>query len=94
MTETLHWAAAEIDQRGTEVPWAVKLPSPPDKSCTRGLSAILALATAAGGARPVCLDGPQSRRSADLYVYLAQHHGGRDAAALARHALDFEGPSE
>ena len=45
---------------------------------------VLAAAAAAGGARPVCLDADQSRRSADLYAYLAQHHRGRDAAALGR----------
>ncbi|MDQ6782354.1 MAG: acyl-CoA dehydrogenase [Actinomycetota bacterium] len=43
---------------------------------------VLAAAGAAGGARPICLDAEQSRRSADLYAYLAQHHRGRDAAAL------------
>lgn len=45
---------------------------------------VLAAAGAAGGARPICLDADQSRRSADLYAYLAQHHRGRDAAALGR----------
>lgn len=45
---------------------------------------VLGAAGAAGGARPICLDPDQSRRSADLYAYLAQHHRGRDAAALGR----------
>jgi hypothetical protein len=48
----------------------------------------LAAAAAAGGARPICLDGDQSRRSADLYAYLAQHHQGRDAAALGRMVVE------
>ncbi len=47
-------------------------------------TAALETAAAAGGARPVCLDPAQSRRSADLYAYLAQHHLGRDAAMLGR----------
>lgn len=45
---------------------------------------VLAVASSAGGARPICLEPDQSRRSADLYAYLAQHHRGRDAAALGR----------
>jgi hypothetical protein len=52
-----------------------------------GAVAVLAGAAAAGGARPICLDRTQSRRSADLYAYLAQHHVGPDAAALGRGLL-------
>jgi len=48
---------------------------------------VLALVAAAGGARPVCLDEEQSRRSADLYAYLAQHHPGADGAALGAELL-------
>jgi alkylation response protein AidB-like acyl-CoA dehydrogenase len=47
-------------------------------------SEILARVAGAGGARPLCHDEVQARRAADLYVYLAQHHGGADAAALGR----------
>ncbi len=50
--------------------------------------AVLGRAAAAGGARPICLDARQARRSADLYAYLAQHHAPRDAAALGRMVLD------
>ncbi len=46
--------------------------------------AILRHAAAAGGARPLCHDASQARRAADLYVYLAQHHEGADAASLGR----------
>lgn len=46
--------------------------------------AILRQTAAAGGARPLCHDAAQARRAADLYVYLAQHHGGSDAASLGR----------
>jgi hypothetical protein len=48
---------------------------------------VLAAVAAAGGARPLCHDAAQARRAADLYVYLAQHHGGADAADIGRLAL-------
>jgi len=53
-----------------------------------GASEVLAHVAAAGGARPLCHDSEQGQRAADLYVYLAQHHGPQDAAALGRVALD------
>jgi len=56
-----------------------------------GCLRVMALVAAAGGAGPLCHDRDQSRRAADLFVYLAQHHGGRDAAALGRIALDGHG---
>jgi alkylation response protein AidB-like acyl-CoA dehydrogenase len=49
---------------------------------------ILRRTAAAGGARPLCHDPAQARRAADLYVYLAQHHGGADAASLGRLAVE------
>jgi alkylation response protein AidB-like acyl-CoA dehydrogenase len=49
---------------------------------------ILSRTAAAGGARPLCHDAAQARRAADLYVYLAQHHGGADAASLGRLAVE------
>lgn len=49
---------------------------------------VLARVGSAGGARPLCLDQDQSRRAADLFVYLSQHHGGSDAAELARLAVE------
>ena len=45
---------------------------------------VLARVGTAGGARPFCHDVDQARRSADLYVYLTQHHGGMDSAELGR----------
>lgn len=45
---------------------------------------VLARVGSAGGARNVCLNGDQSRRAADLFAYLSQHHGGADAAQLGR----------
>jgi alkylation response protein AidB-like acyl-CoA dehydrogenase len=49
---------------------------------------VLARVGSAGGARPLCHDAAQSRRAADLYVYLSQHHGGTDAAELGRRARE------
>jgi alkylation response protein AidB-like acyl-CoA dehydrogenase len=43
---------------------------------------------AAGGARPLCHDRRQGQRAADLYVYLAQHHGSADAQELGRIAVE------
>ena len=48
---------------------------------------VLGFVVDAGGARVVCLDAAQAQRTADLYAYLSQHHGGRDAAELGRLAL-------
>jgi alkylation response protein AidB-like acyl-CoA dehydrogenase len=53
-----------------------------------GCLQIHSLVAAAGGAGPLCHDRAQARRAADLFVYLAQHHGGADAAALAQMALE------
>jgi len=49
---------------------------------------VLALTAQAGGARPLCHDAQQSRRAADLYVYLSQHHADRDAEQLGRILLE------
>jgi alkylation response protein AidB-like acyl-CoA dehydrogenase len=56
-----------------------------------GCLRVLALVASAGGAGPLCHDRDQARRAADLFVYLAQHHGGDDAAALGRIALEEMG---
>jgi alkylation response protein AidB-like acyl-CoA dehydrogenase len=56
-----------------------------------GCLQVHALVAAAGGAGPLCHDRAQARRAADLFVYLAQHHGGADAAALGRIALEEQG---
>ncbi len=51
-------------------------------------SEVLDLVAAAGGARPLCHDGAQGRRAADLFVYLAQHHGPQDSAELGGIAVE------
>jgi alkylation response protein AidB-like acyl-CoA dehydrogenase len=47
-----------------------------------GALRVLEHVAAAGGARPLCHDREQGQRAADLYVYLAQHHGAQDAKEL------------
>jgi hypothetical protein len=49
---------------------------------------VLVRVGAAGGARPLCHDLDQSRRAADLFVYLSQHHAGSDASELGRLASE------
>ena len=51
-----------------------------------GAVSVLAATAGAGGARPLSLEPGNARRAADLHVYLAQHHPGRDGAALGRMA--------
>jgi hypothetical protein len=82
MTETLRWAASDIDADRADIGRARQTALTAREVVHDGCTTILAAAAAAGGARPICLDPAQSRRSADLYAYLAQHHGGRDAATL------------
>lgn len=53
-------------------------------------TAVLVRVGAAGGARQLCHDPDQSRRAADLFVYLSQHHGGSDAAELGRLAREAD----
>ncbi len=53
-----------------------------------GAQQVLTRSAAAGGAGPLCHDPQQSRRSADLYVYLAQHHTVQDANLLGHLACD------
>jgi hypothetical protein len=84
MSEMLRWAATEIDDADADVDRARRTARMARDVVHDGCMAILAAAAAAGGARPICLDEAQSRRSADLYAYLAQHHGGRDAAGLGQ----------
>ena len=51
-----------------------------------GSQQVLVHTAAAGGAGPLCHDPQQARRSADLYVYLAQHHDVKDANILGHMA--------
>jgi alkylation response protein AidB-like acyl-CoA dehydrogenase len=53
-----------------------------------GCLEVLVDVARAGGADHVSHDAEQSRRLADLPVYVRQHHGGRDAAAYGAELLD------
>jgi alkylation response protein AidB-like acyl-CoA dehydrogenase len=53
-----------------------------------GARRVLDHVASATGARPFCHDRVQAQRAADLFVYLAQHHGPQDAAVLGRAALE------
>jgi hypothetical protein len=76
---------ADPDNRGGTFPWlALEVRHLIEAGC----SEVLERVGRAGGARPMSLDGDQSRRAADLYVYLRQHHAERDLAQLGRHALE------
>jgi alkylation response protein AidB-like acyl-CoA dehydrogenase len=89
MAQTLDDAGRRIDadpgnREGTFLRLALEVRHLIVSGCTE----ILDRVGQAGGARPVSLDGEQSRRAADLYVYLRQHHGERDLAQLGRLALE------
>ncbi|HLH45597.1 MAG TPA: hypothetical protein VKV25_00475, partial [Acidimicrobiales bacterium] len=86
IVETLGWAAAVIDAR-TDVETARCTALTTREVVHAGCTRMLELVAAAAGARSLCLDPAQSRRAADLYAYLSQHHPGRDAAELGRSLL-------
>lgn len=93
---TLRWAAGEIDgtaRLADPIATLRRTARLTRETVHAAGTAALAGAAAAGGARPLCLDAAQSRRSADLYAYLSQHHAGRDAAALARDLLELRLPT-
>jgi hypothetical protein len=73
-----HDAKGEARQRALVVRHAVR----------HAATQVLGHAANAGGARPLCHNRVQGQRAADLYVYLAQHHGPQDAAELGRLAME------
>ncbi len=85
MARDIAWAAGRIDA----------LPSDPDRAIRHvalevrqlvenGCLEVLTHVGRAGGAGPMCHDPAQSRRMADLQVYIRQHHAERDAEQLGR----------
>jgi len=89
MHSLLEHAAGAIDAdpkdargRGREVALSVRY------SVHHSSTQVLGHVAAAGGARPLSHDRAQAQRAADLYVYLAQHHGPFDAVELGRLALN------
>lgn len=92
MTDTLRSVASAIDldpddEQGHARGRALAVRQTVHTCC----EAVLGQTAVAGGARPLCHDADQARRAADLYVYLAQHHGGPDAVSLGRLAIEGRG---
>lgn len=58
----------------------------------RGCGEVLRLVGEALGAGPLCHDAAHAQKVADLTVYLRQHHGPRDAAALSEELTRAGGP--
>jgi alkylation response protein AidB-like acyl-CoA dehydrogenase len=82
-------AAASIDADPTDKDGRARLNALEAREIVHDLGLEVLTSTAsAGGARSLCHDAGQARRAADLYVYLAQHRGGRDAAELGRISLE------
>ncbi len=74
------------DRMGRAQPRALALRQMVHDSCHN----VLVSAAAAGGARPLCHDRQQAQRAADLPLFLAQHHGGRDAVQLGKLVIGAE----
>jgi alkylation response protein AidB-like acyl-CoA dehydrogenase len=89
MHAVLHRAAEAIDVDPADAGGGAHFRALATRQAVHDMSLeVLARVGSAGGARPLCLDEDQSRRAADLFVYLSQHHGGSDAAELARLAME------
>jgi len=83
MRTSIYAVADEIDSDPFDSRRRARLNALTVRQVVHDLSAeVLSLTAEAGGASPLCHDAAQSRRAADLYVYLAQHHGNKDAAEL------------
>ena len=88
MTALLERAADAIDADPTDSSSTVRNRAMVTRHAIHhAVQQVLGHVAAAGGAGPLCHDAQQARRAADLYVYLAQHHGPQDAAFLGRQAL-------
>ncbi|HEY1825252.1 MAG TPA: hypothetical protein VGG21_04735, partial [Acidimicrobiales bacterium] len=85
MRVVLSYAAAQIDGDPLNQSGQAKfLALVARRAVHDGAQAVLSAAASAGGARPFTLDERQSRRAADLFIYLTQHHGASDAVELGR----------
>ncbi|HEX3795900.1 MAG TPA: hypothetical protein VHV57_15510 [Acidimicrobiales bacterium] len=92
MRHVLRGVAREIDDDPTDASGEAQRRSMSARQAIHaGATEVLGLVATAGGARPLCHDRLQAQRAADLYVYLAQHHGAQDAAALGALALKEQG---
>ena len=92
MSDALRSVAMTIDADPTDDNRTAKARALAVRHIThRACESVLRRTAAAGGARPLSHDRAQAQRAADLYVYLAQHHGGRDASILGRLYLEKHG---
>jgi alkylation response protein AidB-like acyl-CoA dehydrogenase len=88
MRHVLKDAAKEIDADPSDRRGRARLRAQVARHAVHhGALRVLEHVAAAGGARPLCHDRAQGQRAADLFVYLAQHHGAQDARELGRIAL-------
>jgi alkylation response protein AidB-like acyl-CoA dehydrogenase len=88
MQDILEHAASVIDADPDDVAGRAQHRAMVVRHAVRyGATQVMGHTAAAAGARPLCHDAEQARRAADLYVYLAQHHGPQDAAEIGRLAI-------
>jgi alkylation response protein AidB-like acyl-CoA dehydrogenase len=88
LAREIAWAAGRIDSKPSEVrALALEVRHLVEDGCLE----VMAHVGRAGGAGPLCHDRAQSRRLADLPVYIRQHHTDRDAEALGRLLLTGSG---
>ncbi|HWG74003.1 MAG TPA: acyl-CoA dehydrogenase family protein [Acidimicrobiales bacterium] len=88
MRATLAWAAAEFDADPADKDGnARRVAATVREVVHSGCVEVMTRTAAAAGARLLCHDGGHGRAAADLWVYLSQYHGGRDAADIGRAAL-------
>ena len=89
MRRTIEQAAREIDTDPADLSGEAKRRALVVRHAVHhAAQEVLVHTASAGGARPLCLDADQARRAADLYTYLAQHHGPQDANALGAMICD------
>ena len=88
LARDLQWAADRIDADPGDRARAMRLVALEVRHLVeQGCLEVLTDVGRAGGAGPWCHDPDQSRRAADLPVYIRQHHAERDAEALGRAQL-------
>ncbi len=88
MRGLLEWAGGEIDGDPSDSGSVARHRAMVTRHAVHhAAQQVLGHVAAAGGAGPLCHDGSQARRAADLHVYLAQNHGPQDATVLGRMAL-------
>jgi alkylation response protein AidB-like acyl-CoA dehydrogenase len=89
MRDILQQAARRIDEDPLDASGTARMSAMVARDQVHhGATEVLHRIAEGGGARPLCHDRAQAQRAADLYVYLAQHHGPQDAAELGRMSLD------